>query len=102
MVEQSQYLLQLKQSLPSYNSSSSCSELNTILSKYTKILDYCNSYNEDYKRATTVFYADISSIRDNIQQSLYATSQEEKSKAYELAKVELQRDIDALAILIQA
>lgn len=101
MKEQSQELNNLSHSLPSYNSGSSCSQLNSILSKYTSILDYFNSYNEYYRRATTLFYTDISTIRDNIQQSLYATSLFEKNKAFEKARNILKRDIDALASLIK-
>lgn len=101
MKEQLQHLNCLLESMPSSNSSKSFSELNAILEKYTKILDFVNSYNEVYKRATSVYYTDINSIRDNIQESLYAETQKEKNNAFDNARNELQRDIQALAILIK-
>ncbi|MEJ7683269.1 MAG: hypothetical protein WKG06_36505 [Segetibacter sp.] len=96
-----QHLNDLIECLPSINSSRSLSELNGILDKYTKILDFVNSYNENYKRATSVYYTDINTIRDNIQESLYAESQKGKNTAFENARNELKKDIQALAILIK-
>ncbi|WP_018613926.1 hypothetical protein [Segetibacter koreensis] len=101
MKEQLQHLHNLLETLTSSTSSKSFSELNRILEKYTKILDFVNSYNDSYKRATSVYYTDINSIRDNIQESLYAEAQKAKDTAFENARNELQRDIQALAILIR-
>ena len=101
MKEQHQQLIGLVELLPANNSARSCSQLNTILTKYNNILDYINGYNAELKRATSVYYTDIASIRDNIQQSAYSTSQREKDEAYEKAMNELKTDIQALAMLIQ-
>lgn len=101
MKEQLQHLNNLIDCLPSIHSSKSFSELSRILDKYKKILDYVNSYNEDYKRATSVYYTDINTIRDNIQVSLYAETQSEKKEAFENAGNELKKNIQALAILIK-
>ncbi|MCW3106971.1 MAG: hypothetical protein JWQ09_1477 [Segetibacter sp.] len=101
IVEQSYQLTSLITSLPCENSYRSSSELNGILNKYLRILDYVNSYNQEYKSATRVFYADITTIRDNIHQLLIADSPQEKDKAFENAKNELKTDLHALAILIK-
>lgn len=101
MKEQLDHLNHLLECLPSISSSRSFSDLNGILDKYTKILDFVNSYNENYKRATSVYYTDINTIRDNIQDSLYAESQREKNLAFESAGNELKKNIHALTILIK-
>jgi len=101
MKEQLHHLNHLLECITSSHSSKSFSELHTILEKYTKILGFVNSYNEAFKRATSVYYTDINSIRDQIQEALYAESQKEKDEAFEKARTELQNDIQALAILIK-
>jgi len=101
MKEQLQYLNGLLECLTSSNSSKSFSELNGALESYTKILDFVNSYNEVYKRATSVYYTDINSIRDSIQVSLYAETQEKKDIAFDNARNDLKKDIQALGILIK-
>ncbi len=101
MKEQLQHLNCLLENISSSNSSRSFSELDGILKKYTKILDSVNSYNETYKRATSVYYKDINLIRDNIQEALYARSPKEKDTAFENARNELKKDIQALAVLIK-
>lgn len=101
MKEQLQHLNDLLESLPSIHSCRCFSELSGILNKYTRILDFVNSYNENYKRATSVYYTDINTIRDNIQTSLYGDSQREKSMSFENARNDLKKDIQALAILIK-
>ena len=100
MKEQLQHLNCLLECLTSPNRSKSFSQLHSILEKYTKILDFVNAYNDTYKRTTSVYYTDINSIRDNIQEALYADSPHEKDIAFENARNELKRDIEALAILI--
>ena len=100
MKEQLQHLARLLESLPSSNSCRGLSDLSGILGKYTRILDFVNSYNEDYKRSTTLYYSNITSIRDNIQQTLYGCSLKEKTMAFENARTELNTDIRALTILI--
>ncbi|MCW3114374.1 MAG: hypothetical protein JWR18_2770 [Segetibacter sp.] len=87
--------------LPTENTYKSISELNRILNKYLKILDYVNSYNEVYKSATRVYYSDITSIRDNFDQVLMANSHQKKEKAFTNATNELKADLHALALLIQ-
>ncbi len=87
--------------LPGANSYRSSSELTGILNKYIRILDYVNSYNPEYKSATRVYYSDITTIRDNIQNLSYASSQQEKDKAFERVKKGLKTDLLALATLIQ-
>lgn len=72
------HLNHLLECLPSINSNGRFSDLNGIFDKYTKILDFMNSYNENYKRATSVYYTDINTIGDNIHVSLYAETQGEK------------------------
>ena len=101
MTEQIETLNTLASFSPRFNSCSAYSELDAILSKFTQVLNFFNSYSEDYKRATTLYYSDISSIRDNIQYSLYAPSQEEKIKAFESAGNELRANILALATLVK-
>ncbi len=101
MKEQLETLNSLTNFSPSFNSCSGYSELNRVLNKFTQLLNYFNSYSDDYKAATTVYYNDISSIRDNIQRSLYATSPEEKVKAFENAGKELRSNILALAALVK-
>ena len=86
---------------PSFNLCSGYSALNSMLNKYLNVLNYFNSYNDDYKGATTLYYMDISNIRDHIQQSAYATSPEEKAAAFRKARKELTANIQALATLIQ-
>ncbi len=101
MQEQYQILIQLLKNFPENNSYKSCSELSLILNTYKRILDYVNSYNQDYKSATGIYYTDITSIRDNIDQSVNSASSKEKSAALESAKNELKSNIQALAVLIQ-
>lgn len=101
IMEQCFELNTLVASLPIENSYRSSSELNSILNKYVRILDYVNSYNPEYKSATRVFYDDITTIRDNIHQLLIADSLQEKDKAFESARNELKTDLQALAILIK-
>lgn len=90
----------LLKALPDKNTYKSSSELNVILQKYLKILDEVNCYNAAYKSATSIFYSDIASIRDNFQNLLLADSSHEKDKAFEMAKHELESDLHALALLI--
>lgn len=99
--DQCSQLNNLVNALPAKNSYRSSSELNVILNKYLKILDYVNSYNENYRSATRIYYSDITNIRDNIEQLLIAESPQEKDKAFESAKNELKADLHALAILIK-
>lgn len=101
MKEQLMYLDNLLGCLTSPNSSKCFSELNRILEKYTKILDFVNSFNDPYKRASSVYYTSINSIRDNIQVSLYADTQNQKYIAFDDARNQLKKDIQALAILIK-
>jgi len=101
MRQQFEHLTSLIASLPNLDSSHSYSELNTILSEYTKTLNYINSYNENYKRATNVYYNDISSIRDHIQMSVLATTPNQKSVAFKDARNELKLNMEALATLIK-
>lgn len=101
MKEQFETLQSLTNFSSSFNSCSGYSELNSVLNKFTQLLNYFNSYSDDYKRATTVYYNDISSIRENIQHSLYASSQDEKVKAFEIAGKELRSNIRALAALVK-
>ncbi len=101
MKEQLQHLNYVLENICSFNSSRSFSEINGILEKYTKILDFVNSYNETYKRATSVYYKNINSIRDNIQEALYAISSGEKDTAFKNARNELKKDIQALSVLIK-
>lgn len=101
MKEQLQYLDRLLESLPSSSSCRGFSDLNGILSNYNKILDIVNAYDDDYKRATTVYYKAIATIRDNIEQALYAASQREKINAFECARQKLKTDIVALTILVR-
>lgn len=100
MTEQSSELRLLLMSLPKDSSYKSISLLNQVLTKYIKILDYVNSYNPEYKSATTVYYADIPAIRDNIQELLNASSLPEKDKAFDSVRNELQINLHALAVLI--
>jgi hypothetical protein len=102
MKEHFPFLLSSAEALPTYESCSSYSQINAILSQYISVLNFANSYSDDYKRATNIYYTDISNIRDNIQRSLYATSYDEKKMAFEDAKNELKADIKALAILCKA
>ena len=101
MKAQLQHLNVLTETLPSSTSSRGFSDLNVILSKYTKILNIVNSYNENYKRATSLYYNDISFIRDNIELSVNATRQEEKAVTFESARDKLRKEIEALTILIK-
>lgn len=101
MQEQLQDLNILLDSLPSSTSCRGFSDLNVILSKYTKILNFVNSYNENYKRATSLYYNDINFIRDNIELSVNAARQEEKEVTYESARDKLKKEIEALSILIK-
>ncbi len=101
MQEQLQHLNILLDGLPSSTSCRGFSDLNVILSKYTKILNFVNSYNENYKRATSLYYNDISCIRDNIELSVNAARQEEKEVTYESARDKLKKEIEALSILIK-
>lgn len=101
MQEQLQHLNILLDTLPSSTSCRGFSDLNIILSKYTKILNFVNSYNENYKRATSLYYNDISFIRDNIELSVNEARQEEKEVTYESARDKLKKEIEALSILIK-
>ena len=101
MNNQLHHLDLLLQCLPSSNSCRGFSDLNGVLSKYTKILDCVNAYDARYKQATTIYYKGIALIRDNIEVALYSTSQKEKLTAYECARNKLKTDIDALATLIR-
>jgi len=100
MKDQLQHLNNQLDSIPSANFCRGFSELNRILENYTKILDSANSFNDDYKRATIVYYPDINVIRDNIQESLYAETQQKKCAAFDKARTELKKDIQALTILM--
>ena len=99
MKEQVDNLTQLIESLPTFSLTSGYSELNSILYKFTGILNYFNSYNEDYRRATNVYYADLSTIRQDIQESLYAKSYNDKVSAFEAAKKDLRSNMLALIML---
>lgn len=101
MKDQLQHLNNLLECLPSSTSCRGVSDLNYILVKYKRILDFVNSYNDNYKRATSLYYNDINTIRDNIEQSAYAETQKEKITAFESARDELKKDIQALSILIR-
>lgn len=101
MKEQLQHLNTLLECLPSSTSCRGFSDLNVILSKYTKILNFVNSYDDNYKRTTSLYYSDISFIRDNIVISVNATEEKEKSMRYENAKEKLKKGIEALSILIR-
>jgi len=101
MKNQLHHLNQLMECLPCATSARGVSDLNVILNKYTKILDTVNSYNESYKRSTSLYYSDIYAIRDNIDISVYTESQKEKSLAFESARDKLKKDIQALLILIR-
>src|SRR4051812_1829130 len=100
MREHYDHLNNLLGALPCSNSYRASSDLNSILTKYKKVLDYVNSYNDDYKSVTTVYYYDITDIHDNIEDSLNASTSAEKYRAFEKAKALLQSDITALATLI--
>lgn len=101
MKEQLQDLNEFLEYLPSSTSSRGISDLMVILIKYTKILDFVNSYNDDYKRATSPYYNDINFIKDDIEVSLYAKFQQDKTVAFENARDKLKKDILALSILIK-
>lgn len=101
MKEQYEILTQLLNNFPEIDSYKSCSQLTTILGRYTRILDFVNSYNPDYKMTTGIYYNDITSIRDNIDQSVNSASSKEKSAALESAKKQLRSNIKALALLIE-
>lgn len=101
MNDQLQHLNWLLDRLPSSTSCRGISGLTVILNKYKKILDFVNSYNDDYKRATSLYYNDINSVIVNMELSAYAESPEEKTEAFESAKNELRKDIQALSILIR-
>lgn len=101
MKEQYEQLTRLLECLPENNTYKSSSELNLILDKYTKVLNYLNGFNEAYKRATNIYFTGITNIRDNINQSVSANTFEEKNIAFNQAKCELKSDLYALAILIQ-
>ncbi len=101
MKEQLQHLNGLLESLPPATSCRGVSDLNAILSKYTKILDFINSYNENYKRATSLYYGDINDIRDDIELSVYAETPKEKNLTFESARGKLKKDIEALSVLIR-
>lgn len=101
MKEQLKDLSCLLEAIPSSSYSKSFSEINRVLVKYTKILDFANRYNEMYKRATMVYYPDINVIRDNIHESLQAETQSEKNMSFDKARNELRKDILALATLIK-
>lgn len=101
MQEQLQHLNVLLEDLPSSTSCRGFSDLNIILSKYTKILNFVNSYNDNYKRATSLYYNDISFIRDNIELSVNAARPEEKDVTYKSARDKLKKEIEALSILIK-
>jgi hypothetical protein len=95
------HLLSLINSLPDFDTTRSYSQLNSILSEYTKTLDAVNSYNDIYKRDTNVYYNDISEIRDNIQRSLSASSPNQKNIAFNEARKALKSNIEALATLVK-
>ena len=101
LASHSSELIALINDLPTENNYKSSSELHTILIKYLKILDQVNGSSEAYKSATRVYYADITNIRDNIQQLLVADTHDDKNLAFEKAKKELQADLRALARLIK-
>lgn len=92
----------LLESLPGSNSARTVSSLDNVLAKYLTLLNYVNGYNDDLKMATSLFYNDISGIRDNIQLCIFSTQPGEKNTAFEAARTHLQRNIEALATLIQA
>ncbi len=100
MKDQLQHLDHLLDCLPSSTSCRGVSDLNYILEKYKRILDFVNSYDDNYKRATSLYYNDINTIRDSIELSAYAETQNEKIMAFESARDELKKDIEALSILI--
>src|SRR5690242_8237192 len=102
-VNRGDYCSQLKkllEALPVHNSYRSISQLNQIFNQYLKILDSVNSYNEVYKRATQIYYADIAEIRDNMQELLNADSYQDRERAFEKAKCGLTTDLDALTTLL--
>ncbi len=86
---------------PSSNLPKGYSQLNNVLSRYTAILDYFNSYNDDLRIATSVYYSDITDIRDNIQISLYSRDNGEKDAAFHVAKRKLETDIQSLVTLVK-
>lgn len=101
MKEQLLILSNLQKSLPAFNSYKSWSDLSMVLNKYTRVLNYVNGYNDEFKRGTTIYFNDITGIREEIQHSLYAESLKEKKLLFEKAKNQLKADIDALASLIK-
>lgn len=101
MKEQLHHLNELVECLPCATSSRGVSDLNILLSKYTKILNLVNSYNEKYKRATFLYYNNINNIKDYIELSVYTESHKEKNTAFESARGELKKDIQALSTLIK-
>lgn len=101
MKQQYSLLIELLHELPDQKTARSSSQLNVILQKFIRILDYINGCSDELKRATSVYYSDISSIRDNIQQSLYTTEFSDKDHSFIAARVELKNNIEALATLIQ-
>lgn len=101
MQQQYRYLLDLLDQLPQQISARSSSDLNLVLKKFVEVLDYINGSSDTLKRATSVYYNDISSIRDNLQQSLFATDAAEKDVAFMHAKEALKNNIEALLTLIQ-
>ncbi len=66
-----------------------------------KIVNEVNGYNNTFESATRVFNSDITTIRDHIQQLLVLESLQEKEKAFEAARRELETDLQALAMLIK-
>lgn len=101
MKDQLQHLNRLLECLPSSTSCRGVSDLTVILNKYKRILDFVNSYNDTYKRATSLYYNDINAIRDHIELYVYAESAKEKIAAFESARDKLKKDIQALSILIR-
>src|SRR3954452_7180101 len=94
-------LTMLLESLPAHNGYRSISELNQVFNRYLKILDSVNSYNETYKSATRIYYADITDIRDNMQELLNADNPVDREKAFQNARNGLTADLRALSTLLK-
>ena len=101
MKQQLQDLDSLLQYLPSSTSCRGISDLNFVLSKYTKILDFVSCCSENYRRATSLYYSGLNYIKDNIDISVYAEPGKEKNSAFESARDKLKKDIEALSMLVK-
>lgn len=101
MNEQFEKLVSLIECLPALNSARAYSELNSILSTYSSVLNDVSNYSDEYKRTASLHFPELSTIRENIQLSLEDTSKEEKAQAFERARNELKTNIHALASLIK-